>query len=161
MFQCVVLFVATWKTLLLWFNANLYIFKLFYNVERKIEKYWNFFYLEKKKYRTIIFRLQKIFVITIFVGVCTAAAVSLEKVEEEKPVPAATIEDLKTDESNRRQFGGKIFDFFILENNFMQYGNFVSGYGFGFGGFGGFLKYCYVLKIIKKTYKIYVQFFKH
>ncbi|XP_031618338.1 glycine-rich cell wall structural protein-like isoform X2 [Contarinia nasturtii] len=92
----------------------------------------------------------KILIMSIVVGVCLAATVPVEKVEE-KPVPAAaavdeaaaiaTGEDLKTDETNGRQFGGG-YGGVYYPGSFGGYGGYGGSWGGGHqhshGGYGGY-----------------------
>lgn len=75
--------------------------QLIYNLFNKIEK------------------LQKVLIISLIVGICVAGTVTVAKLEEKKP---EIVEDLKTAETNGRQFshGGKFFLQFqlFLEDGF-------------------------------------------
>ncbi|XP_055321512.1 uncharacterized protein LOC129577833 isoform X2 [Sitodiplosis mosellana] len=70
----------------------------------------------------------KILIISVVVGVCIAATVTVAKPPEEELVPAAVVDDLKTAESNV----GRQFSHGGYGGNFGQ----VGGFG-GYGGYGG------------------------
>lgn len=81
--------------------------------------------------------LQKILILSVVVGACIAATVAVVKPEAKLPAVSIASEELKTAESNGRQFGGGMLVFALIWWTISwEHRVFISGFGIGVPYFG-------------------------